>query len=99
VLDSEKQQRQLDGTAYSIISPNDAEVEHLRDPPVSGNIIPALCQKFLNFVHVKNPILDVALLWESAWRCSRTGIQWDGMSGLVVGVESADDRKPPAESF
>jgi hypothetical protein len=43
-----------------------------------------LCQRFLKFVHARNPILDPASLLRNATRVAEDGLGWDAASCLVV---------------
>lgn len=52
---------------------------------VSGKDSVALCEKFLQFVHPRNPILDPDELLKLARDISTNGLDWDGSSCLIVG--------------
>lgn len=43
-----------------------------------------LSKRFLTYVHVKNPILDVPEFASYVKTAAETGLQWDGPSCLVV---------------
>lgn len=43
-----------------------------------------LCQKFLKYVHARNPILDPAQLLRTAAELAESGLRWDAPSCLVV---------------
>lgn len=53
---------------------------------VQDHLFLPLCRKFLDLVHVRNPILDEEELMRYAKRDLEHGIQWDGPSCLVVGL-------------
>lgn len=44
----------------------------------------SLCQKFLKYVHARNPILDPAQLLRYAANVAESGLSWDASSCLVV---------------
>lgn len=46
--------------------------------------VPALVERFLHFVHPKNPILEARQLRERARRVSEHGFGWDALSCVVV---------------
>ncbi|GAM87542.1 hypothetical protein ANO11243_055680 [Dothideomycetidae sp. 11243] len=46
--------------------------------------IPGLVDKFLKYVHTKNPILDVELLLEQSRKIACEGFNWDAHSCLVL---------------
>jgi hypothetical protein len=43
-----------------------------------------LVQRFLDLVHIKNPILDPDTLWSYVRHVTEDGFQWDPPSCLVV---------------
>lgn len=45
-----------------------------------------LVQRFLELVHIKNPILDTDTMWTYAQRVTEEGIGWDSSSCMVVSV-------------
>jgi hypothetical protein len=45
-----------------------------------------LVERFLQFVHTKNPILDAGVLRANARRLSEMGPEWEASSCLVVGL-------------
>lgn len=45
-----------------------------------------LCQKFLKYVHARNPILDPEQLLRDAKELSDSGLRWDARSCLVVSL-------------
>lgn len=51
---------------------------------IDQDSIPRLVNSFLDYVHNKNPILDVESLLQSAQRVSEEGVGWDAESCLVV---------------
>lgn len=46
--------------------------------------VPELVDRFLRFVHIKNPILETKLLREDARRFAENGFDWDARSCTVV---------------
>lgn len=61
-----------------------------------------LVQRFLELVHIKNPVLDADTLWSYARRVAEDGLNWDPASCLVVScrasIEGASLR-PPASGL
>lgn len=43
-----------------------------------------LVQRFLDLVHIKNPVLDPDTIWSYARRVVEDGLEWDSPSCLVV---------------
>lgn len=52
-----------------------------------------LSERFLSYVHVKNPILDVADFRRCVNDTSINGLQWDGESCLIVSPSEASTLK------
>lgn len=76
----------LTGTTFA------ARFEHLKPTKkpattvggVDETAIPELVKRFLDFVHIKNPILDTDALWSYAEYAAEEGLKWDSASCLVV---------------
>lgn len=51
---------------------------------IDEDAIPDLVQKFLELVHVKNPILDTDTILSYAHHVAEEGLRWDAPSCLVV---------------
>lgn len=45
-------------------------------------------QKFLDLVHIKNPILDPETIWSYAQCVAEDGLEWDSASCLVVSIKN-----------
>ncbi|KAK9236405.1 hypothetical protein V1525DRAFT_217083 [Lipomyces kononenkoae] len=54
------------------------------EPDMGNDRISDLIERFLNYVHVKNPVLNIASLRLSAQIVAERGIDWDGRSCLVL---------------
>ena len=52
--------------------------------PLDDEKIPHLIDAFLQFIHTKNPILDVESLVKHGRKCAEHGVGWDGLSCLVL---------------
>lgn len=86
---------QADFLISTLFTPDDSEFGHAPDHPgrpqnlshnraVNFEDAPALVDRFLAFVHTKNPILDVAEIRGYARRTAEEGPGWDAPSCLVV---------------
>jgi hypothetical protein len=53
---------------------------------VEPKVLDRLMQDFLEFNHIKNPVLDTKLLREDVRVVAENGLQWDGGSCLVVSI-------------
>lgn len=50
--------------------------------------IPRLVQRFVEFVHLKNPVVDVDTLWAYTHQIVEDGVDWSPASCLVVSILS-----------
>lgn len=57
-----------------------------RDFEIDAQAVEQLVANFLSSNHIKNPIFDVATLWENARLFLENGPRWDGRSCLVVSI-------------
>ena len=61
-------------------------VSQTRATGVVDEDIPRLVQRFIEHVHLKNPVVDVDTLWLCVQRVAEEGIDWTPASCLVVCV-------------
>ncbi|KAH8879240.1 hypothetical protein GQ53DRAFT_855030, partial [Thozetella sp. PMI_491] len=54
-----------------------------------------LVSNFLSTNHIKNPILDIEMLWADARDFIETGLRWDGKSCLILLVCAVSVLSPP----
>lgn len=82
--------------ANAALSPDDP-LECRRAPGrgVQEEDLVHLSKRFLAYVHVKNPILDIADYKTKVRNAAKEGVAWDGSSCLVVGVKRARERQTP----
>ncbi|KAJ5982891.1 hypothetical protein N7481_004990 [Penicillium waksmanii] len=66
------------------LSPLDKLVSHEGLSPLDDEKIPQLIDDFLQFIHTKNPILDMETLVNSGRKCARDGVGWGSLSCLVL---------------
>lgn len=57
---------------------------HMRGVAINEDATTGLVQRFLDLVHIKNPILDPDTLWSYVRHVTEDGFQWDPPSCLVV---------------
>lgn len=88
----------LDGLFNAELDTHDAANEYLLNPrqaPAAAQSryggfnedeVPQLVQRFLQHVHVKNPITDSDILIALSQQVMETGIAWDSASCLIVRV-------------
>lgn len=75
------------GTGRSLTVPNP------RFAGVDEEDVHHLVQRYLHFVHVKNPILDPETLILLSRQVAETGIAWDPASCLVVSHTSSTSKR------
>ncbi|CAI7586107.1 unnamed protein product [Penicillium pancosmium] len=65
-------------------SPLDKLVSQEGLRPLDDEKIPQLIDNFLQFIHTKNPILDMETLLNFGRKCARDGVGWGSLSCLVL---------------
>lgn len=67
------------------------------NPPLSGRSqgiveddIPSYVQRFLAYVHTKNPVIDHGVLLQFSREVVENGLHWDGPTTLVVSIQSTN---------
>lgn len=55
-----------------------------RAAAINENEVYPLCRKFLALIHIKNPVLNVSQLMQSAREVAESGPGWDGQTCLVL---------------
>ena len=53
---------------------------------IDEDAIMGLVQRFLDHVHIKNPILETEMIWNYAQRVAEDGVGWDCSSCFVVRI-------------
>ncbi|RMD42581.1 hypothetical protein DV735_g2561, partial [Chaetothyriales sp. CBS 134920] len=79
-LHDEDEQEQDGGS----ISGRSKSPRPLRSTGINEDDIPVLVQRFLELVHIKNPVLDVGNFLARTRRIAEDGIAWDSTSCLVL---------------